>query len=93
MAFFRDYLVFEFNFSLNDAIALCRETNSADETETIWSKRNLTSLPFGFFRDKVFSRDLEDFRGFLLNPAYDRQEVPPRDGRCQEARAARAPRS
>ncbi|GEM_PF-2665824 len=79
MAFFRDYLVFAFEFSLDDAISLCRRINNADETGTIWPKGNLTGMPVRFFREPLTECSMSAFRKclrdcFVANRDYCKSE-------------------
>jgi hypothetical protein len=65
MAFFRDYLVFAFNYKLDDAIRLCEKINHEDETGTIYPQGYLTGLPVRFFRSPLNQSNIGQFRSCL----------------------------
>lgn len=61
MAFFRDFMVIAYGFSLEQAIAVCETINRADETGTIFPAGNLTGMPVRFFRSTMNERDMVEF--------------------------------
>lgn len=65
MAFFRDFLVYAFDYSLDDAIRMCESINRADETGTIYPRGYLTGLPVRFFRSALSEEHVARFRSCL----------------------------
>jgi hypothetical protein len=75
MAYFRDYLVFAFGFTMEDAIGLCERINHSDEAGTIYPLGFLTGLPVRFFRSPLNARNIDRFRvclrdAFVANRDY-----------------------
>ena len=86
-AFFRSYLMFAFNYKLDEALRLCETINREDETGTIYPRGYMTGLPVRFFRSPLNHSNINQFRSclrdaFVANRDYCKSQEMVFDYRC-----------